>query len=106
MIRRPPRSTLFPYTTLFRSRYEDPIVGDLLDAPGRRPEEERLADARLEHHLLVELADAPLARLGADEEHAVQPPVRDGPPARERDARRALAHAGRARDAVPHDPRP
>src|SRR3712207_8842530 len=24
MIRRPPRSTLFPYTTLFRSRLEDP----------------------------------------------------------------------------------
>src|ERR1041384_8418275 len=24
MIRRPPRSTLFPYTTLFRSRYEQP----------------------------------------------------------------------------------
>src|SRR2546422_7278976 len=23
MIRRPPRSTLFPYTTLFRSRYKD-----------------------------------------------------------------------------------
>src|SRR3712207_8680516 len=23
MIRRPPRSTLFPYTTLFRSQYED-----------------------------------------------------------------------------------
>src|SRR5258708_24336826 len=23
MIRRPPRSTLFPYTTLFRSRFED-----------------------------------------------------------------------------------
>src|SRR3712207_7370693 len=29
MIRRPPRSTLFPYTTLFRSRLED--------AHGRRP---------------------------------------------------------------------
>src|SRR3712207_7549404 len=28
MIRRPPRSTLFPYTTLFRSRQHDP--------PGRR----------------------------------------------------------------------
>src|SRR2546427_10202423 len=26
MIRRPPRSTLFPYTTLFRSRYNDTIV--------------------------------------------------------------------------------
>src|SRR2546422_5061402 len=25
MIRRPPRSTLFPYTTLFRSLLEDPI---------------------------------------------------------------------------------
>src|SRR3712207_8132692 len=24
MIRRPPRSTLFPYTTLFRSRYDGP----------------------------------------------------------------------------------
>src|SRR5437016_9675061 len=26
MIRRPPRSTLFPYTTLFRSKRERPIV--------------------------------------------------------------------------------
>src|ERR1035441_9727149 len=32
MIRRPPRSTLFPYTTLFRSRYLEPFqpVGDLV----------------------------------------------------------------------------
>src|SRR3712207_8378255 len=31
MIRRPPRSTLFPYTTLFRSRYAAlPVVRDLL----------------------------------------------------------------------------
>src|SRR2546430_9807159 len=31
MIRRPPRSTLFPYTTLFRSRHEhghDPLLAD------------------------------------------------------------------------------
>src|SRR3712207_8635702 len=27
MIRRPPRSTLFPYTTLFRSQYADRLVG-------------------------------------------------------------------------------
>src|SRR5256885_3871894 len=26
MIRRPPRSTLFPYTTLFRSMYMDPFL--------------------------------------------------------------------------------
>src|SRR2546429_5320533 len=30
MIRRPPRSTLFPYTTLFRSR-----IPDFLDGPSR-----------------------------------------------------------------------
>src|SRR5258707_11920665 len=33
MIRRPPRSTLFPYTTLFRSGHE----GDLIDAYLARP---------------------------------------------------------------------
>src|SRR6266705_6270432 len=45
MIRRPPRSTLFPYTTLFRSH---------------------VPHARLVHHLLVQLADAGAAR---SEEH-------------------------------------
>src|SRR5690554_7337593 len=30
MLRRPPRSTLFPYTTLFRSPLAAPIVGGLL----------------------------------------------------------------------------
>src|SRR3712207_7103175 len=32
MIRRPPRSTLFPYTTLFRSGSLDAGNGDVLDA--------------------------------------------------------------------------
>src|SRR3712207_8969213 len=36
MIRRPPRSTLFPYTTLFRSFRETRRLGDLL---GGRPRE-------------------------------------------------------------------
>src|SRR2546422_3512951 len=31
MIRRPPRSTLFPYTTLFRSHLENPIYTPQLD---------------------------------------------------------------------------
>src|SRR2546427_5613461 len=39
MIRRPPRSTLFPYTTLFRSHPDDREVagptGKLLDRPSR-----------------------------------------------------------------------
>src|SRR5258708_24436862 len=42
MIRRPPRSTLFPYTTLFRSHLQEAVVGALLhfdqvrDLDGRR----------------------------------------------------------------------
>src|SRR3712207_8399935 len=40
MIRRPPRSTLFPYTTLFRSLLRDisvrPLAGRLDARPGRR----------------------------------------------------------------------
>src|SRR3990167_6872644 len=50
MIRRPPRSTLFPYTTLFRSYYDvkntialPELVAihqaDLMDRPGNRSEE-------------------------------------------------------------------
>src|SRR3972149_4916097 len=42
MIRRPPRSTLFPYTTLFRSRLEDRSVAK---ADG-------VAHFRLQHHQL------------------------------------------------------
>src|SRR2546427_2254941 len=34
MIRRPPRSTLFPYTTLFRSRGVGPVAGDRRAAGG------------------------------------------------------------------------
>src|SRR2546422_2255895 len=39
MIRRPPRSTLFPYTTLFRSlaaRFEKPVL-TFVDTPGAYP---------------------------------------------------------------------
>src|SRR3989442_7000713 len=42
MIRRPPRSTLFPYTTLFRSAHELGRVIDLIAVTGRN----RLVDAR------------------------------------------------------------
>src|SRR5438874_3940181 len=38
MIRRPPRSTLFPYTTLFRSRRSlDAPLRTVLDRPSRSP---------------------------------------------------------------------
>src|SRR3712207_7175608 len=42
MIRRPPRSTLFPYTTLFRSR---PGADDPPSGPRRRPGEAAAAHA-------------------------------------------------------------
>src|SRR3712207_9236904 len=39
MIRRPPRSTLFPYTTLFRSRAADDLVDRTLDRERRALDE-------------------------------------------------------------------
>src|SRR3712207_6972632 len=42
MIRRPPRSTLFPYTTLFRSRQP----AERLDQPRERPDEPHEHGAR------------------------------------------------------------
>src|SRR2546430_13134064 len=55
MIRRPPRSTLFPYTTLFRSRAEKMITAAAGDnvvrlLPPLIVSEEEIADARSEEH--------------------------------------------------------
>src|SRR5256886_4033641 len=48
MIRRPPRSTLFPYTTLFRSRRQNDVV-QCTDEGGRRRRLLRLQHGRAEH---------------------------------------------------------
>src|SRR2546426_3285529 len=37
MIRRPPRSTLFPYTTLFRSGLMNQVVNEITHGPGATP---------------------------------------------------------------------
>src|SRR3712207_7991675 len=47
MIRRPPRSTLFPYTTLFRSRRPQPVRRDLRDHERRRDDGPRARPAAL-----------------------------------------------------------
>src|SRR2546430_10499865 len=39
MIRRPPRSTLFPYTTLFRSLIDSGLPADYTPPPGTPPRE-------------------------------------------------------------------
>src|SRR3712207_7519407 len=78
MIRRPPRSTLFPYTTLFRSRrgggiYRGPRGGRLA-APSLRPHAggaggEGMARAGLRHLLPRGRAFASLRARRRSEEH-------------------------------------
>ena len=80
---------------------------DLFDAPRRRAEEEGLADAALEDHLFVELADARALRLlRAGEEDAVQAAVGNRSAVEDRHALRAGPRGDRVRDAVPRDARP
>src|SRR5256885_9528012 len=51
MIRRPPRSTLFPYTTLFRSAHEASLPCDLRSLfVTDRGEQRRDADRRARHY--------------------------------------------------------
>src|SRR3712207_7310361 len=56
MIRRPPRSTLFPYTTLFRSAAHDGLLGR---QQRQRQVDHHLAQGGEEHHHGRELAVAP-----------------------------------------------
>src|SRR2546426_3244530 len=73
MIRRPPRSTLFPYTTLFRSHQRDdrrrgPDPPD--ERQGDQEAEERQARDRLEHVGQAEHGPAPRWPAGQrSEEH-------------------------------------
>src|SRR2546427_9509093 len=62
MIRRPPRSTLFPYTTLFRS------ISRSRSKPNCSPHPKR-ASASRGHHLPRGAADGPEARQLRSEEH-------------------------------------
>src|SRR5260221_10352495 len=51
MIRRPPRSTLFPYTTLFRSQADNRIMIEwLLQCIHFRPADLRAGNGRSEEH--------------------------------------------------------
>src|SRR5258708_27226760 len=62
MIRRPPRSTLFPYTTLFRSVRPSPKVTSILEAPcttwllvKTRRSEEHTSELQSPDHLVCRL---------------------------------------------------
>src|SRR3712207_6853793 len=78
MIRRPPRSTLFPYTTLFRSAPDRGRTGRRRPLPGSRRrsrlrrllgELEPVEPARRERQQVGPLADAREARAPRSEEH-------------------------------------
>src|SRR3989441_13229319 len=86
MIRRPPRSTLFPYTTLFRSLVRlDGVMAGILELVGLELVEEPDAAP-----LLVEV-DHDAAALGGDHAHRrVQLPAADAPPRAEHVAGEAL----------------
>src|SRR5256885_8221932 len=60
MIRRPPRSTLFPYTTLFRSRLDGFCLPGGSAVLGRRVARGELGPGRVQ---------AAICRLGRSEEH-------------------------------------
>src|SRR3712207_8189219 len=65
MIRRPPRSTLFPYTTLFRSvahlarrALGDPEARELVVAPECPVDEDHVARREAAEHVVVEAGEA------------------------------------------------
>src|SRR2546430_11316904 len=76
MIRRPPRSTLFPYTTLFRSGGPQLVGAEPLEQLGPRPEDRLVRAeplvARADQRVAVERLDVELAvrrRVDRSEEH-------------------------------------
>ena len=79
----------------------DALERDVLDAPCRGPEHERLAGTALVHHLLVELTDP-----GAvGEEHTEQAAIGDRATARDRETLGSVAGSHGVVDAIPHQPR-
>src|SRR5215217_9226598 len=62
MIRRPPRSTLFPYTTLFRSRQAELVpalegarIGDMATGVGQPRSEEHTSELQSRQYLVCRL---------------------------------------------------
>src|SRR5258708_18630679 len=99
MIRRPPRSTLFPYTTLFRSHREDVRsgggqcgggLGDRTESPGDR-KSTRLNSS----HQIISYAVFCLKKKNKD-----RLPLRLRPSAR-RDARRRVASSAQVLPCTP-----
>src|SRR5689334_16836471 len=95
MIRRPPRSTLFPYTTLFRSRIAGPGIAEAA-AAGRQAAVGRRAEAM---HAILPAVDALAVGHRQDDLAAHSGLAALGAEARRRaDALAAIGIVGRRRD--------
>src|SRR3712207_9021654 len=64
MIRRPPRSTLFPYTTLFRSHL-DAVLGPRLGGDGAKEGTVRVAEVGIHHVEVALVQDRKSTRLNS-----------------------------------------
>jgi hypothetical protein len=84
-----------------RGRDEHPVVGDVLDPPGRCAEREDVTDPGLIDHLLVELADP--GGLFSHQEDAEESAVGDRAATGHREPLRAGPAAELAGDPVPDD---
>ncbi len=80
-------------------------MGDVLDAPRRRPEGEHVADAGLVDHLLVELAHPAARALAGGQEDAVQAAVGDGAAAGDGQPLGSRTRGEHVGVPVPHDAR-
>src|SRR2546430_10850964 len=88
MIRRPPRSTLFPYTTLFRSRSPKPRPHD----PGERRRGVRHGERRQELAVPEQPSDRAVLHGGGGQQHSLHALRR---PAGQQRVVRALEQGGR-----------
>src|SRR5437867_5561138 len=75
MTRRPPRSTLFPYTTLFRSklrRMKDQVVQEFKEQTGQgqecpsRPQSDKRIEVQVRRKAYLRLRDRKSTRLNSD----------------------------------------
>src|ERR1051326_9345925 len=80
MIRRPPRSTLFPYTTLFRSRHERDVgAGQNVLVRGLKAEERSEEHtSELQSHSFISYAVFCLKKQNTDEVSAHTPALTHG----------------------------
>src|SRR2546425_12906060 len=77
MIRRPPRSTLFPYTTLFRSeRFWFGLMTSLRQSSSQRTNEMGTLGAKKNSGVVGQLANDPRILFGSERSHLVCPLAR------------------------------